>query len=96
MKAIKIALKVIVILALVSLIVMLLWNWLVPVMFGGPAISYFQALGLLILSKILLGFGSGAAQFQRARNHRFWKKFSEKMEHMTEEEKEKFKSNMCF
>jgi hypothetical protein len=96
MKAIRIALKVIVALGLFTLIVMLLWNWLVPALFGGPAITYFQSLGLVILSKILFGgFGGGAAAFQRARNRSFWKKFGERMEHMTPEEKEKFKSHMC-
>ena len=39
----------------VSLVVMLLWNWLIPHIFGGLAINYWQALGLLVLSRILLG-----------------------------------------
>jgi len=94
MRPIKIALKVIVILALVTLVTMLLWNWLVPVLFGGPVINYIQALGLLILSKILLGFG-GPGHFQRARNRHFWNKFKDKLEHMTPEEREKFTSHMC-
>ena len=34
----------------------LLWNWLVPVLFNGPIISYWQALGLLTLTKILFFF----------------------------------------
>ena len=95
MRPIKIALKIILVTALVSLVTMLLWNWLVPVLFGGPVITYIQALGLLILSKILLGFGGGPAQFQRARNHRFWKRFAEKIEQMPPEEREKFKSHFC-
>ncbi|MBK7503624.1 MAG: hypothetical protein IPI52_00420 [Bacteroidetes bacterium] len=33
---------------------MLLWNWLIPVIFGLKAITYFQALGLFLLSRILL------------------------------------------
>ena len=41
-----------------SWITMLLWNWLVPVLFGGPIISFTQALGLLLLTKILT-FGLG-------------------------------------
>ncbi len=96
MRPIKIALKVIVIAALATLVVMLLWNWLVPVLFTGPHITYFEALGLLILSKILLGsHGGGYAGFQRARNRHFWNKFKEKMEKMTPEEREKFTSHMC-
>jgi hypothetical protein len=37
---------------------MLLWNWLMPALFAGVrTIDYWQALGLLLLSKILLGGG---------------------------------------
>ena len=41
-------------------IVMLLWNWLMPEIFGLKAISYWQGWGLLILSSLLFkGFPSG-------------------------------------
>jgi hypothetical protein len=97
MRTIKIAVRIILGIALFTLVVMLLWNWLVPALFGGPVITYFQSLGLIVLSKIIFGgFGGGAAVFQRARNRRFWDRFKEKMEHMTPEEKEKFRSNICF
>lgn len=33
--------------------VMLLWNWLCPVIFGLPAISFLQALGMALLIGIL-------------------------------------------
>jgi hypothetical protein len=36
-------------------IVMHLWNWLMPAIFGLKLISYCEAFGLLILSKILFG-----------------------------------------
>ena len=39
-----------------SLVVMLLWNWLMPDVFGLTAISYWQALGLYVLCKLLFGF----------------------------------------
>ncbi len=41
-------------------IVMLLWNWLMPEIFGLKAISYWQAWGLVLLSHILVkpGYGS--------------------------------------
>lgn len=29
---------------------MLLWNWLMPAIFGLPAIGYFKSIGLLVLS----------------------------------------------
>lgn len=40
-----------------TLAVMLLWNWLMPVIFGLTTITFWQALGLLALSKILFGKG---------------------------------------
>ncbi len=36
-------------------LVMLLWNWLMPVIFGLPEITFLQAAGLLVLCKILFG-----------------------------------------
>jgi hypothetical protein len=48
----------IIFLAVFSLIFLILWNLLMPAIFGLPAINYFQAIGLLILSKIIFsGFG---------------------------------------
>lgn len=36
-------------------IVRLLWNWLTPPLFGLPVITFWQALGLLALCRILFG-----------------------------------------
>jgi hypothetical protein len=44
-------------------IVKLLWNWLVPPLFGWREVTFWQALGLLVLCRILFG-GSG---FHRSR-----------------------------
>jgi hypothetical protein len=41
---------------------MLLWNWLVPQLFSGPVLGYWQTLGILILSKILF---TGLSQHHR-------------------------------
>jgi len=38
-----------------SFIVMSLWNWLMPTLFGLRLITYWQAMGVLIFSKILFG-----------------------------------------
>jgi hypothetical protein len=49
-------------------IVMRLWNWLLPELFGWPQIGFWQALGLLILCRILLGggfHGSRRSYFRR-------------------------------
>ena len=36
---------------------MLLWNWLMPELFGTPFISFLQAVGLMLLARIVLGHG---------------------------------------
>lgn len=42
----------------VGAVVMLLWNWLMPTIFGLVAINFWQALGLFLLARILFsGFG---------------------------------------
>jgi len=42
-------------------VVMLLWNWLAPTLFGLRLITFWQAIGLLALCRILFGgFGLGA------------------------------------
>jgi hypothetical protein len=38
-----------------GLIVKLLWNALLPPLFGFPLVTFWQALGLLVLSRILFG-----------------------------------------
>ena len=56
-------------------ITMLLWNWLVPTLFAGPVITYWQTLGLLVLSKILFsggGHGSGHRD-HHSESHKSWK-----------------------
>jgi hypothetical protein len=71
-------------------IVMHLWNWLTPAVFGWHAITYWQALGLLILSKILLGGFRGGS-------HRPWGwrgRMMDRWEHMSPEEREKFRQGM--
>jgi len=73
-----------------SFVVMLLWNWLIPAIFDGPRINFPQALGLLALSKVLLGFGRGG--WGGGSRKRSWKKkFESKWDSMSPEEKEKFK-----
>ena len=36
-------------------VTMLLWNWLVPAIFGLGTITFWQALGLIILIKLVFG-----------------------------------------
>jgi hypothetical protein len=41
--------------AALSLVVMLLWNALIPSLFAGPLIGFWQAAGLLVLCRLLFG-----------------------------------------
>jgi hypothetical protein len=60
---------------LFSLLVFLLWNWLMPPIFGLTTITYFQALGLLVLSKILFfGFHKRSGPPSHLRSKEYWKK----------------------
>ncbi|MEO6169231.1 MAG: hypothetical protein ABIO46_13085, partial [Chitinophagales bacterium] len=43
--------------AAMSYLVMTLWNWLMPVVFGLGVITFWQALGILLLAKLIFGFG---------------------------------------
>ncbi|MEM8897283.1 MAG: hypothetical protein AAGC85_04230 [Bacteroidota bacterium] len=79
-------------------LVMILWNTLIPSLFGGPYLSFLQALGLLILSKILFSGGpcrsrrGGWGAKEKIKHH--WKeKIREKMKHMSPEEREAFKKS---
>jgi len=69
----------IIFLGLFSLLVFLLWNWLMPAIFGLTTISYLQALGLLFLSKILFfGFHRSYGPSNHFRSREYWrKKFEE-------------------
>lgn len=75
-------------------VTMLLWNWLVPVLFHGPEVTFWQALGLLALSKILFwSFGKGGGHW-RHRPGPWGKHLSQKWEQMTPEERERLRSKM--
>ena len=79
-----------------GLVVMLLWNWLVPVLFNGPIIGFWQALGLLVLSKLLFWGGGGKGHNWRSNSYQnHWKnKFYNKFSSMTPEEREALKQKM--
>lgn len=82
--------------ALVTWILMLLWNWLMPEIFDLTTITFWQALGLLALSKLLFGgFGGGkrGGSWKGSKNHSGWKhKFKDKWANMSEEDKMKWES----
>lgn len=53
LRVLKILLIVLLAGTVFSFAVMWLWNWLMPVLFGLHVITFWQALGILVLSKIL-------------------------------------------
>ncbi len=74
--------------AALAYVVMLLWNWLIPVLFvGGKVISYWQAVGVLVLSKILFGSFKGSCC-----RHKFH--HGCKTEQMSAEEEEKVRCGL--
>jgi hypothetical protein len=87
-KGIKFALFGVVFATVFSYVVMHLWNWLMPPIFGWHVINFWQAVGLLVLSKILFGGFRGGPG-------RHWKhRMTERWEAMTPEEREKFREGM--
>jgi hypothetical protein len=71
-------------------IVRLLWNWLLPPLFGWREVTFWQALGLLALCRILFGgFGLHGSDRSHAR-----RRIAERWDHMTPEEQERFRQGM--
>lgn len=68
-------------------VVMSLWNWLLPPLFGWHVIHFWQALGILALCRILFGHhgwrGPGGSNFRNRMRGR--------CENMTPEEREKLR-----
>ena len=72
-------------------VVRLLWNWLAPALFRLPQITFWQALGLLALCRILfggVGLGGGSGRSGRRR------RMAERCEHMTPEERERLRQGL--
>jgi hypothetical protein len=67
-------------------VVMLLWNWLLPTLFGWRVINVWQALGLLLLCRILFG-GWGGGSKGKSRRRENW-------ERMSPEDRETFRVEM--
>ena len=72
--------------------VRLLWNWLLPALFGWQPITFWQALGLLALCRILFG-GSGFGG-RGSDSSGFQRRMAGRWEKMTPEEREKFRHGM--
>jgi hypothetical protein len=67
-----------------------LWNWLMPALFGWKALTFWQAIGLLVLSRLFFGGFRGRHGGSRHRRLRM----IERWEQLTPEEKEKFRAGL--
>jgi hypothetical protein len=89
-RALKFAVFAILFIAVFGFVVMRLWNWLIPSLFGLHPIHFWQAVGLLVLSKILFGgFRGGPGR------HFYWRRrMMERWQQMTPEERDKFRQGL--
>jgi hypothetical protein len=83
-------------------IVKSLWNWLVPPLFGLPLITFWQALALLILCRILFGgfgmSGGGHSQHRGSMADRMADRaadrFADRWQNMSPEERDRFRQRV--
>jgi hypothetical protein len=89
-KTLNILLIVVVAGAVLGFVIMHLWNWLMPSLFGLNMITFWQALGLFVLGKLLLG---GFHRHHGGRP-RWGRKMRECWEQMSPEQRERFRTGM--
>jgi hypothetical protein len=81
-----------------GVIVQYLWNWLLPTLFDWKEITFWQALGLLALCRILFGGfgmrGYGRSGVRRRVQERMAERMEERCANMTPEERERFRERM--
>lgn len=80
-------LMVVALLAVLSWVVMLLWNLLMPSLFALPALSFMQAAGLLVLVRILFGGFRG-------RGFAWRRDMIERWDSMSDAERERLRSGL--
>ena len=89
-KIIFILLAIIAITTVLGTVIMLLWNAILPNILGTRPINIWEAIGLLVLCRLLVGGlkrgGMGKRMYSRK------KAWREKWMHMSEEEKTEFKA----
>ncbi|HEX8548031.1 MAG TPA: hypothetical protein VF691_13805 [Cytophagaceae bacterium] len=83
---------------LIGGVTMSLWNYLVPQIFNGPQITFIQAVGILLLSKIL--FGGFKPNWSKCgcehMDKTHWRKrWEDKIAGLSPEEKERFRTKMA-
>ena len=80
-------------------VVKLLWNWLLPPLFGFREITFWQALGILLLCRILFGGLGGWRGSQRSNTRgrvadRLADRLGDRWDAMTPEERERFRQRI--
>ena len=91
LRVFKVVIVVAILVAVFSFVVMKLWKWLVPGLFGLHAVTYWQAMGVLVLSKILFGGFRG----RPGPPPWHWRRrMMERWEKMSPEEREKFRQGL--
>ncbi len=73
-------------------VVMHLWNWNLPALFGWPPITFWQALGLFALCRILFGDLGMRVRGSHRPNSRW--RMAESCKPMTPEEREKIRQGL--
>jgi hypothetical protein len=90
LRGLKIGVIAITALMVFGFVVMGLWNWLGPAVFGARTINFWQALGILVLSKILFGGFRGHPGY----GGHWRRRMSARWEQMTPEERERFRQGI--
>ena len=80
--------------AIGGVVVQLLWNWLLPPLFGWRELAFWQALGLLVLCRILFGGSGWRGRSGGSVRDRVRRRMEERCRDMTPEERERFRQRM--
>jgi hypothetical protein len=74
--------------AVLSVVVMLLWNTLIPALFAGPVLTFWQAAGLLVLCRLLFGGFRPHHHGHHHWKHRAWR---DRWRRMSPEDRDRFR-----
>jgi len=83
-------LGIVLLIAIGGYIVQQLWNWLLPALFAWRQITFWQAIGMLALCRILFGGWGGRGGYRSG----FRRRMAERWDAMTPEERERFRQGM--
>ncbi|MFO1456096.1 MAG: hypothetical protein U1F18_07615 [Steroidobacteraceae bacterium] len=83
------------VIALIAGAVMLLWNALIPALFQGPVLTFWQAAGLLLLMRLLVGFrGRGHGARWIGGHHAWRQRMNARWQSMSPEDREAFRQQL--